>query len=98
MVEESVPISFVKSRSDTSNALHKLRQLSFIFTIFSFGNEKVIVWDFTINPKNSMSCTGFNTHFFRFVTKPRCFNRKITEFLAINTSLILFPKINKLSR
>ena len=48
---------------------------------FFFGNDKVVVWEFITNPKNSISCTGSNTHFFRFIPKPRCCNRKITESL-----------------
>ena len=66
--------------------------------MFSFGNGKVIILEFTINPKNYIYCTGSNTHFFRFITKPRCCNRKIAESLVIKSSLILFPKINKSSR
>ena len=46
MIEESVPINFAKSRSDTSDALYNLRHWSFIFPIFSSGNNKVIAWEF----------------------------------------------------
>ena len=46
---------------------------------FFFGNDKVVVWEFITNPKNSISCTGSNI--VKFVAKPRCCNRKITESL-----------------
>ena len=49
MVEESLPISSAKYRIDTFDALYNLRRRSFIFPIFSSGNGKVIVSEFTIN-------------------------------------------------
>ena len=72
--------------------------LFFMFPIFSIDNYKVILWEFTTNPKISLSWAGFNTNFFRFVIKPRCCNKKITESLAINILFILLLEINKSRR
>ena len=85
------PITLVNSEIDVAGSVSKLQHFVFTFCIFSSVRDISRLTELIFSPKNPISCTGVKTDFFLLITKPTCFNKKITVLRHMLISSMEWP-------
>lgn len=92
-VEESLPVRFAKSLTETFTNKSRDWHCFLIYSAFSLGSSTLIFRESIYNPKNTWY--GSNTDLLKLVTKPKFWKRRMRVSLNIKTSFLDYSAIIK---